>query len=352
MKIKNIIKHNMCNVYDISVNHSNSRFFANNMSVHNCRIVHKYIYSIVSQNTMGIPIDYDHAMKSLRTTIRRIILLERKWNIIQETHKKDYKISSNEQANIFVGDLLRKHFFGSSDSFDQWAMETFMMKTKHITVGKDDKARLKTTYGMDDSVMSLILAKLPTLNYPNDIKDAIFDTLDILALYRSLTHDLPYYVGLIRSAWRDDKGIVMGSGATRMEGTDCLVANTPVNIRVDGNEVETTMDKLGELCSKYKGCEGIYNFDFFVELQCGQDEWVEVTHFVTKVKETINIITDRVEIGCALNHRFMSDTNQWVTASSLKIGNKLKSLTGYDTVIGINNRGTEMTYDVVTNHGI
>lgn len=220
MKIKQTTKNEPVNVYDITVDHPNHRFFANGKSLHNCHIVHKMIYHQVCTSQIGIPIDYDHTLKSLRTTIRRTILLERKWAVIQERHKKDYKISSNEQANIFVGDLLRENFFGASDSFDQWALETFMMKTKHVTVGKDDKARLKTTYGMDDSVMTLILKKLPKLDYSNEIKDAITDTLDILSLYRSLTHDLPSYTGLIRSAWRDDRGFVMGNGATRMEGTD------------------------------------------------------------------------------------------------------------------------------------
>ncbi len=186
----------------------------------NCKIVHSYIYAIVSQSQQGIPIDYKHAMSTLRTTIRRAILLERRWAEIMERNKVEYKITSNEQANMFVGNLLRSHYFGDPTTFDTWATETFGTTIKHVTVGKDANQRVKTTYGMDDNVITAITKNIDRFDYPDGIKQEIKDVLEIVSIYRSLTHDIPMYIGLIRCAFRDDRGIVYGNASTRMEGTD------------------------------------------------------------------------------------------------------------------------------------
>lgn len=324
----------------------------------NTYIVHRYIYHLISQSTCGMPIDFDHAESAVKTCIRRMILLERKWeDIVSKNSPVPLSLSSAEQTNIFVGDLLRKNFFGEADQFPSWASESFNMSVKTVVIaqGKKDE-RVKTTYGMDDTVIQNITKKLKNMSYSDEVKKVVMDALKIVSMYRSLAHEVPMYMGLLRCAFRDDRGICIGNFSVKPEGTDCLVAGTPINITYcDGEPQEINIEQLSSFCKNsvsptYE--EGEYELIDGVKIECGINEYVEITHFVIKKKETVKVQTDRVEFGCAVKHRVMNEYDQWVTCDSLKIGDKIKTVTGYDTIMSITPTGKKLTFDVVTNHSV
>lgn len=324
----------------------------------NTYIVHRYVYHLIAQSTCGMPIDYENAEITVKTCIRRMILLERKWEkIVSENSPVPLSLNSAEQTNIFVGDLLRKNFFGEADQFPSWALETFAMSVKSVmvAVGKKDE-RLKTTYGMDDSVIQNIEKKLRNMSYSDKVKKVVLDSLKIVSMYRSLAHEVPMYIGLLRCAFRDDRGITIGNFSVKPEGTDCLVAGTPIKIKIDNfSPIDISIEQLSELCEDKVDVtvEGEYKLISGIKIECGVNKFVEITHFVIKKKPILEVQTDRVAFGCAVKHRVTNDRKEWVTCDSLKSGDKIKTVYGFDTVEYITFQpNEELTYDVVTNHPI
>jgi len=313
------------------------------------RLEMRSIYDSLSMLSTGIPINTSHAIPMLKTIYRRQILLQSKFD--QLVGDGFTVITSDEKCGMYIGKTIMGAWEESGKDKDQgykFLEEKFGMK---MTVRNGAGGVKKETFSNADSVLEALLKSLPNMDFIKDEqKKSLTSIIKYIQAYRSLDHERSGYLGIIRSVTLDDRGYPFVHNSLNLNGTDCVIKDTPINIRVNKSNkpISTTMDKLDRYCD-YDDLEGEYEFNEYIEIET-IDGWVHITHFVTKHKDTIEISTKSRSIGVATRHRFMNENDRWIYANELKIGDFVKTIDGYEEVTKIINLKGQMTYDIVTNH--
>lgn len=177
----------------------------------------------------GMPIDVEHLSTTIRTTLRRRILVT---EYFQKHVSDTVEIGSAEKVGIFLGDILKQHFManhphkdslGESDMFEDFQgkmKELFYcdVKTKKLKSGT-----VKITYSSGADVLGAFknihkrenkMAWLPKKLYPLFVAAA-----ECIDVYRSVVHDLGVLASMYRYAYTDDLNFHRLSVGLKFNGT-------------------------------------------------------------------------------------------------------------------------------------
>lgn len=174
------------------------------------------IIHTVSFLNAGVPADIGLAIKTVKTIIRRMILIEDRFLKLSG----GIPVSSAEKVGIFVGGLLHSEWdkLDNSEPFASKALEDFDMAVKTTTL-KDQS--VKTTYGFADNVINNLESSINNLKWVSkEVKEIISSAMTYIQNYRSLQHEKPIYISMIRNSSFDNRGYSFFKAGLRPVSTD------------------------------------------------------------------------------------------------------------------------------------
>lgn len=175
----------------------------------------------------GLPVDYESLSQSLRTTMRRKVILPQRFQS-RITDKAD--IGSPSQVGEFLGTIIFKRFSelpSNSDLapnalFSKWqikAKELFKCEVKQKTL---KSGVVKTTYSSGDEVLSEYknLPNATNITWLTEEEKAfISEAASLVSQYRSLVHDIGVFATIYRFAYTDDSNYHRTSVGLKFNGT-------------------------------------------------------------------------------------------------------------------------------------
>lgn len=174
------------------------------------------IIHTVSFLNAGVPADIGLAIKTVKTIIRRMILIEDRFLKLSG----GIPVSSAEKVGIFVGGLLHSEWdkLDNSEPFASKALEDFDMAIKTTTL-RDQS--VKTTYGFADNVINNLESSINDLKWVSkEVKEIISSAIIYIQNYRSLQHEKPIYISMIRNSSFDNRGYSFFKAGLRPVSTD------------------------------------------------------------------------------------------------------------------------------------
>lgn len=198
----------------------------------------------------GMPIDIQHLSGSIRTTLRRRLLIEEYF----KTYVTDtIEIGSAEQLGIFLGNVLRKYFElnhpQKSNLSDDELFEDFQGKMKELFYCDVKKKVLKSdavkvTYSTGAEVLGAFKNihkrenKMPWL--PKELYPLFKAAAECVDVYRSIVHDLGVLASMYRFAYVDDLNFHRLSVGLKFNGT---ITNRYSNQSGDGSQDRYTISR-------------------------------------------------------------------------------------------------------------
>ena len=174
------------------------------------------IIHTVSFLTAGVPADIGLAIKTVKTIIRRMILIEERFLELSG----GIPVSSAEKVGIFIGSILHAEWdkLNNNEPFASKALEDFDMAVKTTTL-KDQS--VKTTYGFADNVISNLDVSLANITWVSEeTKVVMLSAMAYIQNYRSLQHEKPIYISMIRNSTFDNRGYTFFKAGLRPVSTD------------------------------------------------------------------------------------------------------------------------------------
>ena len=174
------------------------------------------IIHTVSFLTAGVPADIGLAIKTVKTIIRRMILIEERFLELSG----GIPVSSAEKVGIFIGSTLHAEWdkLNNNEPFASKALEDFDMAVKTTTL-KDQS--VKTTYGFADNVISNLDVSLANITWVSEeTKVVMLSAMAYIQNYRSLQHEKPIYISMIRNSTFDNRGYTFFKAGLRPVSTD------------------------------------------------------------------------------------------------------------------------------------
>lgn len=190
---------------------------------------HKMVSITRSLFRVGLPIQYDLAYKSLKTIIRRLIILE---TIFYDTITDDsVSISSAEQLGTYFYNILKEQFEKKYcpghvlnktekgfDIFCKKINKDFGMEVKV----KELKSGTKIVANCDDRVINSLYDNISVWQIDESIEDEIYIICEVMTEYRSLFHEMNIFYKMVRFCYNDDMNICRTGIGLKLMGADTL----------------------------------------------------------------------------------------------------------------------------------
>lgn len=193
------------------------------------KLVHSCVEPTRSMFRLGLPVNYNEAILALKTTIRRIIMLENQF--YDTCSDETVSMSSAEQVGTHLFSILKREFeikYNNSKPLNQKdkgfkILSDRLKQDFYMTVKvKELKAGTKIVADSAESVISSIYNNL----YWDWISDESYNELilltEILLDYRSLLNKVTVLYKLCRYAYNDDLNICRTGIALKLCGADTL----------------------------------------------------------------------------------------------------------------------------------
>lgn len=190
---------------------------------------HKMVSATRSLFRLGLPIQYEIAYKSLRTIIRRLIMLE---TIFYDTiTDENVSISSAEQLGTHFYNILKQQFENkncpghilnkSEKGFDVLCKKLNRDFGMNVKI-KELKSGTKITANCDDNVLGSLYNNLGSWEIDEDIEDEIYTICEVMFEYRSLFHEMNIFYKMVRFCYNDDLNICRTGIGLKLMGADTL----------------------------------------------------------------------------------------------------------------------------------
>lgn len=191
------------------------------------KLVHLSVSSTRSMFRVGLPFGYDIGIRTTKTLIRRMIMLE---NIFfAKVSKPNINISSSSQLGYHLYSLLIKEsadkFNGGQEiikgsklynDFVKKVKADFNMEVKDSPT-KADPNKIRVNSG--DDVLKAMYANLNKWGFISEATaDEIYIICEIMSEYRTLANKLKIYIGLVRNCYNDDLNMNRAPIALRLLG--------------------------------------------------------------------------------------------------------------------------------------
>lgn len=189
---------------------------------------HKVVASVRSMFRCGLPLDYETAVKTLRTVVRRIIMLE---NIFYDSvSDESVEINSAEKVGTHIYKLLKEQFENKycpghilhkgEKGFD--VLTKKLEQDFHLQVKVSElKAGTKISANLPEDTLWYLYNKLEVWDFIEDaIKDEIWTICEVLQEYRSLQQRINIIVSMVRDCFNDDLNLNRVPIELKLSGTD------------------------------------------------------------------------------------------------------------------------------------
>lgn len=178
---------------------------------------------------MGFPLDYEQVSKTLRTLVRRSIILE---NLFKEKISNEIPIGSSEKVGILIGDklqeLYRAHMKTKNPDLEEARIWTkfkedmqkhFYMEVKEKTL--KGSTNVKVTYGSGaEIIQALMKIDKHSAWIPEDVREKFKVLANILDEYRTVQHDIGIFIKMYRFGYTDDLNFHRFNFDLKLNGTD------------------------------------------------------------------------------------------------------------------------------------
>ena len=218
---------------------------------------HRSVEITRSLYRVGLPLDYDCALKTLKTIIRRLIMIE---NIFYAKVSEDISISSPEQLGTYFFNLIRLDFekkfnnatpLSHKDAlFNSLKTQLFENFGLEIKIKELKSQEIRVVANSNDFVLQKLYNKLlSTLEWLDTaIKDLILLIIELIQGYRSLLHELNICYKMIRSCYNDDLNLCRTGIGLKLNGTN----TTRFSNQTGSNGLAFDSLQITELKSKMK----------------------------------------------------------------------------------------------------
>lgn len=204
------------------------------------KLDHHSVNTLRSMYRVGMPIDYELALATLKTMIRRSLILEARFS--QALSDKSVDIGSAEQIGTHIYSLLKSAYEKEFNNGKEIHISEPAFKVLVDKLNRDFELNVKIKQLKGDitrvvgnspsKTLDNIYKSLESWNFiSEEVFNEIYLICEILDIYRSLLHEMAIVFKMIRYTYNDDLNIARCGIGIRLNGAD-----TSRFSNVNGNE--------------------------------------------------------------------------------------------------------------------
>lgn len=194
------------------------------------KLLHKSIGTTRSMFRLGIPVKYDEALATLKTIVRRLVMLEILF--YRTVTDEEVSIGSAEQIGTHFYILIKKQYEkhyneGKNITIKDKGFQVLCKRLEHdfemVVKAKELKSGTKVVAPSPESVIVNLYNGLEEWEFiDEEVYDEIITICEILMEYRSLLQRVAIFYKLTRFAYNDDLNICRSGIALKLCGADTL----------------------------------------------------------------------------------------------------------------------------------
>lgn len=191
------------------------------------KLLHHSVGNTRSMFRVGLPVDYDYTLRTTKTLLRRMIMLENIY--LAKISDPSISMTSAEQLGTYFYQQLKKQYEAkfspnhplmqgdkAYDVFVKKLKESFKMEVKAKQL-KSQETRIVAN--CDEDVLNGLYNNLHTWDFVDPaLADEIYILCEVLNEYRSLDNKAKIYIALVRNCFNDDLNL----------------CRTPINLKLCG----------------------------------------------------------------------------------------------------------------------